>query len=248
MRLLTSSELIDICERGAGRPLFQRALLLLMAAYDNVSQDGLFQLTIGARDVRLFKLRELLFGSRIAALTHCPACNERLEFVCESGDLYPADSRGESLHSQSELRIGNHQLSIRSPNSLDLFSLSTSPSAGDASASREFLLGRCVTSANGSDGTIGECLPSEVAHAAVAKMAEQDPQADVRIALECAACGHAWQSEFDIASFLWTEICARAEQLLREVHSLACAYGWSEGQILAMSCWRRQRYLALVYA
>ncbi len=41
---------------------------------------------------------------------------------------------------------------------------------------------------------------------------------------------------------------SRAERLLREVHTLARAYGWSEGAILELGSARRERYLELVRA
>ena len=47
---------------------------------------------------------------------------------------------------------------------------------------------------------------------------------------------------------LWAEISARAQHLLREVHLLASAYGWSEQQILELSPTRRASYLRMVSA
>ncbi|HEX2516118.1 MAG TPA: phage baseplate protein, partial [Chloroflexota bacterium] len=40
----------------------------------------------------------------------------------------------------------------------------------------------------------------------------------------------------------------RARRLLREVHTLARAYGWREAEILALPGRRRQTYLDLVGA
>jgi hypothetical protein len=51
---------------------------------------------------------------------------------------------------------------------------------------------------------------------------------------------------FDIGAFLWEEIAAQARRLLREVHTLARAYGWREADILVMSAARRQAYLEMV--
>jgi hypothetical protein len=34
--------------------------------------------------------------------------------------------------------------------------------------------------------------------------------------------------------------------MVREVHRMASAYGWREADILAMSAFRRQRYLELI--
>ncbi len=51
---------------------------------------------------------------------------------------------------------------------------------------------------------------------------------------------------FDVVSFFWSEICVQAKRLLREVHTLARAYGWREADILNMSTARRQFYLEMV--
>ena len=75
-----------------------------------------------------------------------------------------------------------------------------------------------------------------------------DPQADLEVNLTCPACGHRWAALVDVAAFLWTELKAQARRLLREVHTLALAYGWRESDILAMSSRRRQAYLDMVGA
>jgi hypothetical protein len=53
---------------------------------------------------------------------------------------------------------------------------------------------------------------------------------------------------FDVVSYLWGEIEDWAERLLRDVHSLAAAYGWSERDIVGMSALRRRLYLELANA
>ena len=75
-----------------------------------------------------------------------------------------------------------------------------------------------------------------------------DPLADVQLAVTCGECGRHWDTTFDIASFLWTEICAAVERLLGDVHVLARAYGWSEAEVLAVGPRRRQYYLQAVGA
>jgi hypothetical protein len=61
----------------------------------------------------------------------------------------------------------------------------------------------------------------------------------------CPVCGHAGQTLFDIAGYLWEEIRTQAQRLLHEVHALARAYGWREGDILALSAARRRAYLEM---
>jgi hypothetical protein len=91
-------------------------------------------------------------------------------------------------------------------------------------------------------------LPAAVVDAVAKEMAEADPQADVQVAVACPMCGHRGRATFDIVSFLWSEVDAWACRILREVHTLASAYGWCERDILALSPVRRQFYLAMVGA
>jgi hypothetical protein len=91
-------------------------------------------------------------------------------------------------------------------------------------------------------------LPETVLSAAAAFLAAADAQADVQLAVSCAGCGHGWTALFDIVSFFWSELEAWALGILREVHTLASAYGWREADILALSPARRLSYLQLVSA
>jgi hypothetical protein len=77
-------------------------------------------------------------------------------------------------------------------------------------------------------------------------LALADPHAEIRLPLQCPACGHGWEETLDIASFTWEEIEARARRLLFDVHTLASAYGWTEAEILSLGASRRARYLELV--
>jgi hypothetical protein len=63
--------------------------------------------------------------------------------------------------------------------------------------------------------------------------------------LRCPTCGHSWHALFDIVAFFWAELASQAKRLLREVHTLARAYGWREADIVSMSARRRQLYLEM---
>ena len=88
-----------------------------------------------------------------------------------------------------------------------------------------------------------QTLPETVITVLAKYMVECDPQAEVQLDLSCPACGYCWKMMFDIVSFFWSEICAQARRLLREVHTLARAYGWREADILSLSTARRHFYL-----
>jgi hypothetical protein len=143
-----------------------------------------------------------------------------------------------------DLHIGNYEVQFRLPNSYDLLAIAPSD---DLDGGRYSLLRNCLISVQQLGiAQPGDRLPEELVEAVAAKMAELDPQAEVLLSLDCPSCKHRWKSSFDIVSFFWSEINAWAIRLLREVHTLASAYGWRETDILTMNPYRRQFYLEMV--
>lgn len=243
--MLTAAELLLAWERGLPQPPFRRALLLLQAGCPEQSGDVLAKLSIGQRDRHLLDLREALFGPQLPCQTGCPACGELLELNLDIADLrLPAAMPAETGDASYVLETEGFQFRFRLPNSQDL-------AAADAGMEREnvrdLLLERCLAEATnqGKNTSVGQ-LPEQAKQAIAARMAEIDPQSHLEIALSCPTCSAGWQSVFDIAGFLWSEIQTWATRVLREVHTLASAYGWREADILAMSPLRRKIYLDMV--
>jgi hypothetical protein len=244
MRALSAGELLTVWEHGVSQRPSQRALsLLAVACADEAPPAPLARLSLGQRDQRLLQMREQTFGSRLSAISACPACSEVLEFTVNAADIRiaPAPEPAETIH----LAHAGYDLQFRLPDSLDLATVD--PSA-DRQTNSQHLLRRCITSARRAGAeTPAEDLPSEVVTAVSERMAQADPQADVQLDLACPQCQHRWHSPFDIVSFFWSEINALALRLLHDVHALASAYGWSEAAILALAPARRQAYLDLIH-
>ncbi|MEW6732886.1 MAG: phage baseplate protein [Acidobacteriota bacterium] len=242
MRSLSSVELLNVWEIGLTQQPIQRALTLLAAACLEASAETLASLSIGERDARLLTLREWIFGARMVSLAVCSHCNEQLELNFNTRDLRVAAETRSNV--ELSLDIDGYELYFRLPNSLDLVAVTGHK---DIAIMEQLLLKRCILTArhNGEQITTDQ-LPAEVATYIVERMAQADPQADIKLALSCPSCTHQWQAIFDIESFFWNEINAWAQRILKEVHTLASAYGWRELDILNMSPWRRQVYLNLV--
>jgi len=243
IRALSASALLEVWERGESQTPVRRALLLLEAASPDTAPEELAQLSIGQRDARLLKLRELTFGPRLTSLATCSTCREQLELSFTAADLlFPSDEPTEPL----VLRMAPYEVRFRLPDSLDLAAISGDENR-DVGLARQMLLERCLLSAERAGETARMVdLPPEVLEAIVERMAEADPQADVQIAMNCPHCAARFQLPFDIASFFWNEIGAWAERLLGEVHILASSYGWREADILNMTARRRHFYLSLI--
>jgi hypothetical protein len=213
---------------------------LLAAASPDASPESLANLSIGERDARLLALRVGAFGSQLSAVTNCPSCQERVEIAFPANRLRLVSKK----HPDSlSLELAGFQLRFRLPNSRDLAAIADCP---DVPAARQALFERCLLEAR-QDGEprAASQIPPELVDAVAERMSRTDPRGDIQFALSCPGCSHQWTASFDIAAYLWSEINAWAPRVLREVHTLASAYGWSESDILAMSAWRRQWYLRM---
>lgn len=246
MTLPPVAELLTTWERGAQQPWARRALGLLHAFHPGADIDELARLSIGERDARLLSARAALFGSRVDCLASCPRCGERLEASFTIDDIRtpapPPPAAGQPHH----VDVDGYEVTFRLPDSNDILALQSS---GDSGSPEGQLLASCLLEARQDAHVIaGDAIPGEVLAVVAQQLAHADPQADVQLALECAACSHRWHSTFDIVAHLWAEVDAWAKRRLEEVHSLASAYGWHERDILAMSPTRRGVYLDLVGA
>ena len=230
-----AARLLDTWEQGAGQPPALQALFLLQWCHPETARTTLEQLSIGQRNTQLLTLREQLFGPDLAALATCPTCGELLDLSFRTDEIRTTSPLADA-GSGAEMLDDGRQVRFRSPNTADLLAVAHS---ADAQAVHHALLARCVE-------TPLDELPDALLVKIVARLAEIDPQADVRLHLTCPGCAHAWQAPFDIVSFLWREVDDWAKRTLREVHRLAAAYGWREADVLCLSAQRRRLYLSII--
>lgn len=239
---MDTSTLLSLWELGLTQPPIQRGLGLLASAWPARSVDDWARQPIGRRDDALLQLREVLFGTRLEGLAACPQCGEQVEMAFSTADIRSPLTAGTDA-----LRIAAEGLDLacRVPNSLDVLAARALP----AEQQRAALMQRCIVSVTrkGSDVPVAE-LPETLIATLAERLAAADPQAAVELALSCPGCGHRWSVVFDILSYLWGEIQDWAQRLLLDIHTLASAYGWSEGDILAMPPRRRRMYLDLLGA
>jgi len=246
MRAITAAELLNVWEDGRSSTSTGRALLLLAAIYPESSQDTFASLSIGRRDAELLRLREALWGPRMAAIAACPACRERLELTLDTRDLLAMADAAQA--SELSLTHGDCSVTFRIPTTEDVIAAEDEE---DAEGARSLILERCLLSlvraGEQADARVNLLqLPAEVVSGIAELMAQADPLADIQLKIDCPSCQHRWRTAFDIVSFLWTEIEGWAGRILSEVHTLASAYGWREAEILALSATRRQFYLEMV--
>lgn len=240
MSALNASNLLATWEHGTAQHPLERAVRLLHLAWPHKSVAEWAAVSVGERDRQLLRLREQLFGPKVEATTRCPKCGSELELTFTARDL-----EGTIAELQRELRLvsGEYEIEYRLPTTTDLLQI-----ASGSGQSLTTLLDRCVTARRGNESVQSAALPATVIEQLSNSMAAADPYAEIQIAMDCAGCSHRWSMVFDVVSYLWGEIEDWAERLLRDVYSLASAYGWSERDIVGMSALRRRLYLELANA
>ena len=240
MKPPTAIELLNTWELYNRGTHVEKAISLLNAAC--LDGDPAL-LSIGDRDVRLLRLREWFFGSRLLNIATCPQCGERLEWVTNISDLsYPSPAK--TVARDFSLEYSQYTVQFRLPNSYDLSKISF---CDGHLPDRKKLLTACIIEAkkDGNSYNVDD-LPDEVLEQLDEQMSNEDPQANIQMNLSCPCCTHKWEAPFDIVNYLWIEIDHWAKHILQEIALLAAAFGWSESEILKMSPRRRQLYLEII--
>jgi hypothetical protein len=236
--------LLQVWETLHGATTTERSLGLLAAVWPELDDAQWRQVSIGDRDACLFLLKESLFGGELQTVAACPNCGERLESRFNVRDVCTPSAWLPQPREPSFLTHEDYRVRFRLPCSEDLLDLPKGAATNDAATT---LLQRCVIEADHGDSRIeASVLPVDVQQRVIATMAEEDPLADVQVAVNCPACRHVWSAALDIAAYLWGELDDWAQDMLAEVHVLARHYAWSERDILAMSPVRRRFYLDMV--
>src|SRR5262249_18598354 len=232
MRTIAALDLLALWERGASRHALDRSALLYACARPELPIDAIADLRLGEISARLLELRAAWFGDRIHAHVDCQHCGERLGLTIAIHELIrPATGPEPAEVSAAGVRC-------RPPSLRDLAAIA---GERDPISATHRLLARCLLDPDDSVA-LDNVLLREVEDA----LEEADPHADLVFEVRCGACGHSGTAHLDSGELLWDDITARARTLLGEVHQLACAYGWSERDILTLTPERRASYLSLV--
>ena len=240
----TTAELVSVWESGLRQPRLDTALHLLCLTDPALTPATAAALSIGERDARLLQLRIDLFGSRLANKADCPVCAETVEWETDARDLLLQTPVPNAPVRQLQLDQDDFSIRFRLPDSYDLHRAMTHPTY--ANHPQQLLLDCILRLEHQGAETPVETLPMHVADALTERMAEADPQADLQMVIGCPGCGHSWSVWFDIVRYLWVEIDNWAKHLMQEVVLLARSFGWSEGEILALTPQRRQLYIDLI--
>lgn len=241
MNPLCDGLLLEAWERGHAAGDLRRGPTMLSVACPESSREQWEAVGIPELNLQLTRLRLISFGSSLGGYMRCTECDARLEFTMNVPQVI---QRLESLcaDSTADWTLGEDRFSMRAASSLDLAAVGDQ---ADLEMAGRLLMERCIE-VNGrpvSDAS-PDLRPQEPV--VMEKFNRLNQAAEITCQVLCPECGHSEDVDLDIARFLWTEVRHGAARLLRDVHELAAAYGWSEGAILGMTGHRRHGYLEMI--
>lgn len=217
-----SVDFLALWEEGAGEHPLDRAIGLI-AAVEGTPRGEAAALPLDRRDRALYRIAARLFGNRISLIATCPDCAGETELSFSTSDALAVPLPPERI----ALADG---ASCRLPDSRDLAAALHAPEPEAA------LLAALLDA------------PPDPTRAAEAETALTGVGglADLTLTHHCDTCGADSETAFDILDYLWRRISAEAQRLLRDIHVIARAYGWSSEAVLALSPSRRAAHIALI--
>jgi hypothetical protein len=245
MHALTGDRLLEAWDRGFHESDLVRPLTLLQVSSPERSLESIAELSLAERDLDLWRLRRMTFGDWLRATLPCAGCSAQIEFTLAiSSVIEPLEQL--RIAAPAERHWEGWQIAMRPATTVDLEAALEMP---DPDAAKERLLERCSLLTAPPGGVASwENAPETLRAVAQESFDAVHEGAEFLCETICPQCGATEMADLDIGRFLWFEVRNAAKRLLRDVHELACAYGWSEAAILAMTTQRRQGYLAMVRA
>jgi hypothetical protein len=232
--------------------------LTRLGSLDTITMEMVGSLSVGDREALLLNLRRLTLGDRMQCVLLCPEpnCGEAMDLDLRASELLlPPYNHSQEWYEVAISGDGDlYYVTFRLPNGDDQ-EAAAYLSQSDPEAAANMLLNRCIkqVAAKGSEedalmregDTLMDWQPNQRGQIST-KMAELDPQAEIRLNLSCPYCGRSFTAIFDTATFFFQEISRRINRLYEEVHWLAFYYHWSEAEIMGMTSKKRLMYLNLL--
>lgn len=227
--LADPAQLLAAWEEGSRASPVARAAVLVHRAGLVEDLEAALDLPIGRGAALAARLHAELYSEGVDCTVRCRRCGEDLDVRVSLPGL--ADDGGTATAEVAGLVV-------RAPTARDLLA------AAAAEDARRELLRRCVREADGE--------PVDPEALGAGRLAALDDAveglagvAGLVMRARCPACGEDATAPLDVGGLLWEQVVRSARALLTEVAELATAFGWSEGDVLALTPLRRREYLRL---
>ena len=202
----------------------------LVSHDESAVQPGMVRgLPLSDRDRLLVAMHRMLFGDHIEADVPCSVCGEPFSLRFTLTSLLDAQPARRPADVDGPDAAGHYRLAgitFRLPASADLDAV-----LALAEQERAVALLRAVVISGEPGGREQELEEA---------MAALGPTLDIDLDATCPHCENRQQPRFSMLAFLQKQLAQERRFLLREVHRIAHAYGWSFDSILAIP--RRDRH------
>ncbi len=198
------------------------AMTLLDRLAEGADHAGL---TVSQIDRALAGIYDTLYGSRAECRVACEACGETYEFTLDLPQIIAeqdADRPGPPDADGAWTMEGVAR--VRAPKPADLVD------------DPDTLATRLTVEGGASAETVGAFLETAA------------PVLTLDLAACCPQCATSAQVRFDLASYLTRRLDSERPFLVREAHLIASRYGWSHGEIMALTRDDRRAYAGLIEA
>lgn len=210
-----------------------RRLTALLGAIEGA--DAIGGDTLGGRNRRLLLFHRALDGAPLEAHVKCAHCAVDNEFALPADAILAGPAP--DPEARIRIRIDGRTLAFRLPRMHDI-ELACDETGADLVGA---VLERCLTSGGGP-------IPATAALRLERKFESLDPAANIVVTISCSGCAKPIAASVDPASFVARELDRIVDLLLRDIDTIASAYGWDEAAILALPLERRRRYVAMIAA
>jgi hypothetical protein len=204
------------------------------------------RLALADRDRLLAALHHELYGDRIESHVRCHACGEGIELgfslAALAASLAPAREQLQGPDLEGYFLLPE-QLRVRLPTSDDQAALL----GCQPERARLALLERCLAPDELAKRTLADLDQGTLARIEQ-QLADANPIVDLPLDIPCHACRAVQQVRFDLPTYLLRALAHERRYLLREIHYVAHAYGWSLAEILELERDDRRRLVELIAA
>jgi len=216
---------------------------LLVEIPGSLQCKDLVKLPACDRDLLLAVIYNRIYGSRIDSSTTCVACDEVFDLnfkLANLMDTLASSINTEHIQAQPD---GSYLLPegicFRLPTAEDELAV-----AGMSREDAEIrLLELCLLAPGVRElEADGKDFLANIQSAMVALA----PLVDTELDAKCPECSHLQKVHFDLQHFLLKALCNDRNQLMRDLHMLASAYGWGLNEILSLARSQRKSLVAMV--
>lgn len=209
-------------------------------------RDRAWRLPIGRRILRLLEIvARSQDDPNLYLAISCPqeSCGEKLELPLPLAGLIEHGKEALDQGDQLDWQMGpsSPSLALRRPTGRDQAAWRTQRFASPQDATRALLQSLAV-----GKGKRIPCLNTRQEAKLSEALSDFDPLAAFRLSARCPACQGESQVPIDLERLCLDRLRALQSDLITAIHRLAIRYGWTEGDVIALSPARRAHYLALI--